>query len=299
MLRRFSVNFALFSMLLDVLSTALGLFLSGTLRPLLNSISIIKVVNEPALVPPGLYLLFPALWVIIFASLSIYDGRKFLRAADELAALFLSTFIASISTAGILYFSYREVSRALFIVFVATTFLLCVFWRVLVRLYFRSRRETSRISRRLLVVGCGPLGQAVARQIESSPSENLLFVGFIDDGYQDSTASAALGRLQDLKDLIRNHGITDVVVALPHSAYHRMGEIITYLGDLPVGVWIALGFFDLALYRTDIEDFAGIPMLDLRASAIDDYQRLIKRAFDLVFVLFALIPALPLMALSS
>jgi exopolysaccharide biosynthesis polyprenyl glycosylphosphotransferase len=74
-----------------------------------------------------------------------------------------------------------------------------------------------------------------------------------------------------------------------------MTEIVACLDDQPVGVWIALGFFDLALYRTDIEDFAGIPMLDLRASAIDDYQRMMKRAFDLCFGLAALIPALPVM----
>ena len=40
-------------------------------------------------------------------------------------------------------------------------------------------------------------------------------------------------------------------------------------------------------------------MLDLRASAIDDYQRLIKRAFDLVIGLIALVPALPLMAMAA
>src|SRR5690242_2676015 len=108
MLRRFSVNFALFSMLLDGLSTALGLWLSATLRPLLNHFSFIRAINDQLIVPLALYVLFPVLWVIIFSSLSIYDGRKFLRAADELAALFLSTFIASISTAGILYFSFRE-----------------------------------------------------------------------------------------------------------------------------------------------------------------------------------------------
>ena len=78
-----------------------------------------------------------------------------------------------------------------------------------------------------------------------------------------------------------------------------MSEIVQHLDGLPVGVWVALGFFDLALYRTDIEDFAGIPMLDLRASAIDDYQRLVKRAFDLLFGLFALLLALPLIALSA
>jgi exopolysaccharide biosynthesis polyprenyl glycosylphosphotransferase len=89
------------------------------------------------------------------------------------------------------------------------------------------------------------------------------------------------------------------VIALPYSVYHRVGEIVACLDELPVGVWIALGFFDLALYRTDIEDFAGIPMLDLRASAIDDYQRMIKRAFDVFFGLLALIPALPLMAVCA
>src|ERR1044071_3872314 len=130
MLRRFSVNFALFSMVLDGLSTAFGLWLSAILRPALNAFTFIKFTDNPVIVPSLLYGLFPVIWVIIFSSLSIYDGRKFLRAADELAALFLSTFIASISTAGILYFSYRQVSRALFIVFVTTTFFICLAWRV-------------------------------------------------------------------------------------------------------------------------------------------------------------------------
>ena len=295
MLRRFSINFALLSMLLDVFSTALGLFLSGTLRPLLNSFSIVKEVTESALVPPALYFLFPAVWVVIFASLSIYDGRKFLRAADELAALFLSTFIASISTAGILYFSYRDLSRVLFILFVVNTFLLCFSWRVLARLYFRSRRELSPVNRRLLVVGSGPLGQNVGRQIQVSPRDHLALVGYVDDDNSLGNQERALGSLADLKAVLSRYDVTDVVIALPYSAYHQMTEIVARLDDQPVGVWVALGFFDLALYRTDIEDFAGIPMLDLRASAIDDYQRMMKRAFDVCFGLLSLIPALPVM----
>ena len=295
MLRRFSVNFALLSMFLDAFSTAFGLFIAGTLRPLLNSVSIIKDVNEPSLVPAALYLLFPVVWVVIFSLLSIYDGRKFLRAADELAALFLSTFIASISTAGILYFSFREVSRALFVLFVIVTFLLCFSWRVLARLYFRSRRESLPLRRRLLVVGSGPLGQNVGQQIQASIGESLTLVGYIDDDNTFGNQTRSLGTLTELKAILGKYNVTDVVVALPYSAYHQMTEIVACLDDQPVGVWIALGFFDLALYRTDIEDFAGIPMLDLRASAIDDYQRMMKRAFDLCFGVFALILALPAM----
>jgi FlaA1/EpsC-like NDP-sugar epimerase len=170
MLRRFSVNFALFSMVLDGVSVILCLWFSAAIRPALATFSFVRPMGDLIVVPAPLYILFPAVWVVIFSALSIYDGRKFLRAADELAALFLSTFIASISTAGILYFSYREVSRALFIVFVISTFLLCLLWRALARVYFRTQHQSSSTARRLLVIGMGPLGQAVKKHIQDSLS---------------------------------------------------------------------------------------------------------------------------------
>ena len=299
MLRRFSVNFAIFSMLLDGAAVIFGLWFSATIRPYLSIVSFFKAIDSPVLVPYQLYVLFPIIWIVIFSSLSIYDGRKFLRAADELAILMLATVIASISAAGILYFSYREVSRALFIIFVLSTFLLCLLWRVLIRVYFRKRPEASTNSRRLIVVGTGSLGQRVGQQIQHAYSENLKLIGFIDDGYTNEKKATPLGKVEELKTLVRDYHVTDVVIALPYSEYHKMSEIVLFLEDMPVGVWIALGFFDLALYRTDIEDFAGIPMLNLRASAIDDYQRMIKRAFDLCVGLFALLLAMPLLVLSA
>ena len=168
MLRRFSVNFAVFSMLLDGIAATFCLWLAAAIRPSLSDISFFKSIDSPINIPYQLYLLFPCIWVVVFSSLSIYDGRKFLRAADELAALMLATIIASISTAGILYFSFRDVSRALYVVFVLSAFLTCLLWRALARIYFRARRESLPISRRVLVVGMGPLGQSVGKQIQNS-----------------------------------------------------------------------------------------------------------------------------------
>ena len=131
---------------------------------------------------------------------------------------------------------------------------------------FTQDAAAPAVSRGLLVVGSGPLGQSVSKQIQRMASENFSLVGFVSDGYDDGTGILSLGRLNELKDVIQKHSITDVVIALPYSVYHKMSEIVLYLEKLPVGVWVALGFFDLALYRTNIEDFAGLPMLDLRAS---------------------------------
>ena len=108
-----------------------------------------------------------------------------------------------------------------------------------------------------------------------------------------------LGKFKDIRKIVKKAAITDVVIALPYSVYQRMNEVVNLTTDLPVKVWVALGFFDLALYKTDIEDFAGVPMLDLRAPALSEYQRLVKRGFDLFFGVLALLPALPIMALIS
>lgn len=300
MLRRFSINFALFSMSLDGLSVILSLWMAALFRPALNKITWIEPIPSQVIIPVALYVLFPLIWVLIYSALSIYDGRKYLRAMDEFTMLSLAMLIASISAAGILYFSYRDVSRVLFLVFILLVYLICLVWRILARVYFRTQKTSPDRARRVLVVGAGTLGQKVKAQLLESELPNLTFAGFVDDNSAFLVdAPALLGNASEIRDVLKQHDVTDVVIALPHSAYHQMGDIVQKMEDMPVQVWVALGFFDLALYNTTIEDFAGIPMLDLRASAIDDYQRMIKRAFDVFFGLIALILALPLMAVSA
>ncbi len=297
MLRRFSTNFALLSIFLDGLSVILSLQVAVLIRPWMNKFDLFEKVPLPYLIPPALFLIFPVIWLFIFISLSIYDGKKYLRVVDEFSAVSLAVFIASISSAGILYLSFREVSRSLFLVFVILSYLLLISWRLVVRLYFRRQKSAPEGKRRVLIVGAGSLGQRILTQIESSYTGNLDFSGFIDDDLEKSPA--LLGGKADVKEIVIRERISDVVLALPYSAYPEMAAIVQALDKEPVRLWVALGFFDLALYRTGIEDFAGIPMLDLRASAIDDYQRLIKRIFDFVLSLLGLILISPLLGLIS
>ncbi len=288
-------------MLLDGFSAAFGLWLAARLRPLLNDLPGVEALSSSAATPDALFYIFPLLWILICAVLSIYDGRRYLRVVDEFSALTFATIIASVSAAGILYFSYREVSRFLFVLFILIVYLTTILWRGFARLYFRNQGFSPQGARRVVIVGAGTLGQKVRNQISRVDVVSRFdLVGFVDDdSVAGSDVSKLLGAPEAIRDLVIANSITDVVIALPHSAYHQLSEIVRHVEDLPVQVWVALGFFDLALYRTSIEDLAGIPVLDLRASAIDDYQRMMKRAFDIFFGLIALILALPLMVLSA
>jgi exopolysaccharide biosynthesis polyprenyl glycosylphosphotransferase len=297
MLRRFSINFALFSMLLDGAAVAFSLWVSSAVRPLLNHLSIFQATPDLVAIPLPLYLYFPLTWLTIYLVISLYDGKKYLRVVDEFGALSLGMMIASVSAAGILYLSYREVSRALFVLFVILAYLLTLGWRVIARLLYRLQKTQPARAKRVIVVGAGAIGQSVSVRLKESTPENILFLGFVDQLLNAQPPSNLLGETSELNKLVTAHQVSDVVIALPYSSYPQLGSIVEQLDELPVNVWVALGFFDLALYKTAIEDFAGIPMLDLRASAIDDYQRITKRAFDLVFASVGLLLSLPVMGL--
>ena len=278
-------------MILDGIVVAVSLWLATLIRPALNNISGIEFISSPVLSPPALYFIFPFTWVTVFASLSIYDGRKYLRVADEFTALSLAMLLASVSAAGVLYLSFRDVSRALFAAFILIVYLSCLAWRIIFRIYFRAQNTHPDQSRRILIVGAGPLGQSVQKKLQESNTPSLQFIGFVDDSLEyESTGST-----HAIRALIQKNDVSDVIIALPYSEYHQMAEISRTLDQDAVQIWVALGFFDLALYRTEMEDFAGIPMLDLRASAINNYQRMMKRAFDLLIGLLALILSFPLM----
>ncbi len=304
MFRRFSTNFALLSMLIDMLTVIAGMYLAVAIRPELNSIPAIKSIPGGVGLPLLLYALFPCITVVIFSSFNLYDGKKFLRAVDEFSTLTLAFAILSISLAGILYLSFRDVSRALFILVVFLTYCGFLLWRSLARAYFRWRKERLvESTRRVVVVGGGSLGQRVRQQMFMYAIENLHVVGFVDDEkfekFEVDEGINILGGIEEIGQIVRRYDVTDVVIALPHSAYQHLTAIVTLLEDAPVHIWVALGFFDLALYKMDVADLAGIPMLDLRAPALSEYQLQVKRAFDLIIGSIALILTLPLMIISA
>jgi FlaA1/EpsC-like NDP-sugar epimerase len=96
---------------------------------------------------------------LISLNISIYDGKKYLQIVDEFGALSLGILIASISAAGILYLSYREFSRAAFVLFLPIAYLLLLCWRLGVRLLFRFQKIPPAKEKRILIIGSGAVGQ--------------------------------------------------------------------------------------------------------------------------------------------
>jgi exopolysaccharide biosynthesis polyprenyl glycosylphosphotransferase len=298
MLRRFSTNFAVFSIAVDLLVVVLSLWGVNQLRPLLNALPFTKPIIAPPPIPIQMYIAFPFVWVIIMLAFSVYDGRKNSRIVDEFANLTLGSLLAGITLAGILYLTYRDTSRVTFLVFFVTTYLLLVTWRVVVRLFYRRRNEQEGLTTRVLIVGAGPVGRDIEARLKEHSHLDVMLSGFLDDDIQKRDEHPdILGTLDDIRQIIQKDQVTDVVIALPTRAFERVNSLVKELDDLSVKVWIVPDYFSLSLHHTEMHDFLGIPMLDLRAAAITEFQKMVKRIFDLVITTFILIFALPVMGI--
>jgi exopolysaccharide biosynthesis polyprenyl glycosylphosphotransferase len=298
MLRRFSVNFAIFSMVLDAILISASFYAAIHIRPFLSIFPFTADINQPLQVPRLLYPLFSAIWVGILLLLSVYDSRHNLRAVDEFTSLTLASVLAGVSLAGMLYFSYRDVSRVLFLTFLLLSYLGLLLWRSGSRLAFRMLNGGAQNNRRVLIVGAGPVGRQLQEKIVQSPFLGLKVIGFLDDDLDKRRSQPdILGSLERAHEVMRKLAVNDVVIALPQRAHQRVNTLVAELHRFPVKVWVIPDYFHLALHKAVIEEFAGIPMLDLRAPALNDYQRMVKRSFDLVLSCLALPPSLVLMGL--
>jgi exopolysaccharide biosynthesis polyprenyl glycosylphosphotransferase len=298
MLRRFSVNFAILSIAVDVFLVLAGMVFSARIRPSLNALPHVLPVRHAPEWPAVAFVVFPLVWVGVFTLFSVYDGRKHLRAASELGTTALASLLVGIALAGILYLSFRDISRLLFLSFILLTTTSMLVWRVLARIYFRIGRGRLDGARRVLVAGAGPVGREVQSQILYAGLSHLTLVGFLDDDPQkQATFDEVRGSLDDAGKLITEMRVTDLVIALPQRAHERTERLIQELAPVPVHLWVIPDYFHLALHHAQIEDFAGIPMLDLRAPALTDYQRFMKRTFDLFVGGLSFLLTLPLMVI--
>jgi len=298
MIRRFSIDFAIVFMLLDGLIVCVSLVISVLIRPYLNSISLVADVLVPYSIPWLVYPLFSIIWVIVLLSLSAYDPRRHLQLFSEISSFTLGSIIAGVSLAGMLYFSYRDVSRIFFLLFFILTYCSQFVLRLIIRRTGLSRRVNGQNHRKVLIAGSGVVGLQVEKQLVQYGGLGLDFAGFLDDDPQERMEGGrVLGTLDQARQIIEQYKIEDVVLALPSWAHDRICQLVADLHDLPVKVWVVPDYFTLALNRASVEELAGIPMIDLRAPAIGEDARMLKRFFD-IMVSFLLLPvALPIMGI--
>jgi exopolysaccharide biosynthesis polyprenyl glycosylphosphotransferase len=160
--------------------------------------------------------------------------------------------------------------------------------------------RSSAQEQQVLIIGAGRVGRRVGQMIQKYEWTGLKLVGYLDDDLNKRREDLPfLGCLEDVRDIIQEQKIDDVVIALPQKAYGQINKLAFTLNDMPVHVRVVPDYFSLALYRATVDDFGGLPMINLRDPALNDVQRLVKRIFDLTLGIILFFVVSPVMLITA
>ena len=155
--------------------------------------------------------------------------------------------------------------------------------------------------RRLLVVGGTDVAKMVMQRVMSRPDLGYHLVGFVDHHDAPQVRNfgrfRALGKLDDLPELVGSHLVDDVIVALPASAHEEVWPVLSLCEHHGVGLKLVPDLFEMSLSRVEVDDIAGIPLLDVQEKPLRRVARAAKRAIDVLIALVVVTLTLPVLAL--
>jgi len=247
----------------------------------------------------GIYILAGAVWVLAFRSCHCYDPDHILNLEHETRSVLVALGTSALLLAGLLFVSYRVLSRLLFGYFVVLDVLLTLVVRLVVRAGFEHRSSARARTQRVLLVGAGNVGQRMADLLLQRAWMGVDLIGFVDDdpGKQNAHIADApvLGTSDDLVPLVERLAVTDVVITLPTYAHDRLRQLVSSLTPLPVNVRIVPDYFAIAYLRARAGTLGDMPLITLKEPALDRASLLAKRVIDIALALLALVLGWPLM----
>lgn len=191
-----------------------------------------------------------------------------------------------------------EFSRLVFVHFYVFIIVGMLAYRPLLRRIW-SQFAPGYTSERVLIVGVEDLGRMVARKIKRQPVLGLNLVGFLTCTPSrlgtEVDGLPVLGMYSDIQEVIAKHQVHVVVVALPLSAHDRIVQVMNDVAEEMVDVQVVPDLFRYITLRGTVEEFDGLPIIGLRSTPMEGWNRVLKRWVDIMGSLVGLILMGPVM----
>lgn len=160
-----------------------------------------------------------------------------------------------------------------------------------------------------VIIGTGPLARQLADKVlalhEHEPLQGFVYVnGFLAASEEETSDGTplprpTLGTLRELRQLIEEHDIQRVYIALPSQYTHHIETLYIDLLDANVDIIWVPDLANLLLLNHSVRDLAGMPTISLNESPLtaNPTSAVCKAALDRVSALLGLLAISPLLLL--
>jgi FlaA1/EpsC-like NDP-sugar epimerase len=229
---------------------------------------------------PGYYLRLTPYWVvpllllraIVHANLGLFHGLWRYTGMRDLLTLIQGAAISSaLFVLYAIFIGPQGFPRSVFVI----DWLLALMAVGGMRLAIRATRETLRTSalapeetrKKILVVGAGDAGEMLVREIHKTHAAKFEVVGFVDDSpaklRERIHGVTVLGPISSVADLVRAHGVDEVVVAIPSAKGKDMRQILDLCQASGASIRTIPGMGSLIDGRVTINQIRPVKIEDL------------------------------------
>lgn len=243
---------------------------------------------------PLVFIFFIALEGLYIKRLSFWESLKRLWKAVWLG----SVAILALITLGKMG---HRVSRLVLFSASILSFFSFPFCRFLIKRLFHSLKL---FQEKIIILGAGQAGQAVAKGINRDKHYDCEVIGFLDDyktGFVqvDGKKYPILGKIKDIASIVSKEGIETAVLAMPSLNGIRIKQLFIEVRKQVPKVLIVPELLGISLLNSELDYlfYEEIFLLHTKNSLASPLNRAIKRIFDLVVGSMICIFSLPIMAI--
>jgi len=155
----------------------------------------------------------------------------------------------------------------------------------------------------ILLIGGDRVAERTMRQIMSGRQLGYRLYGILADYYHETLPKGFyLGKLDRFSEIVRSGAVDEVIIALPLRMEPIICDLVEKCELEGIRVRIVPDFFRMIRNRIVLEDLGDIPLIGIRTEPLSLLKnRVLKRAFDIVFSLMVMVlfsPAFAVIAIA-
>ena len=242
--------------------------------------------------------IIPICWLILHAVTGAYEKVYQKSRLKELGQTFFITLLGVI----VLFFvvilddevaSYKSYYQS-FIALFTLQFVITYIPRLIITTSVIYRIRAKKIGFNTLIVGSNDNACAIFKEIEEEvkPSGRRL-IGFLNvydkKEYKLAEFLPRLGSYREIEQIVKEHDVEEVIIAIERSEVETMKVLLSVVDTTDANVKIIPAMQDLVFGTVKQSAIWQAPLVQVTPELMPIWQRVVKRAFDIVASALALI----------
>src|SRR5271156_760994 len=246
---------------------------------------------------PAFLMLYAGLVVLACMSQDLYRTARERTAWEESANTLKAVgFATALLVLFIFTSGNKEISRLVVSGTAACIAVALVGWRYSKRCYVLRRVDRGEGVSRVLIVGAGKLGRALAAWLEENRQLGYQVCGFLDP--HPNGDARVLGSVHDLRKVALGQFADQLFVTLPADR-EVVKEIFLEARRLRLSLNVVPDLYDGLGWRAPVQSIGGFPVIELPGQPIPVLGLAVKRSMDLLGAAVGLLLTAPVLALAA